>query len=155
MHTPQILKIGLISLGCLTIALPAHSQEFKAKTYTSLKSDGVDKGSNAYKLIRKAFGKKALESPDLYDSNHTDTAHIIEDEDAVIGPHFGIEILTPTVIKAKQIVNAMRSKSMTAHMIAKKAFRARPYNIVGNLKLMKALSFQKASPIFFKSNRKM
>ena len=70
------------------LTAPAQAEDFKEIASVTLKADGADEGKSAYKLIRKAFGDKAMESPDLYKSNHTGQPHIIEDTDGIVGPHF-------------------------------------------------------------------
>ncbi len=83
-----IVPLTLLSLGVLCLALPARAQLFKAKHHLELKADGPDQGLDAYALIKKAFGNKSIESPDLYPSNHVGERHIFEDVDDVVGPHF-------------------------------------------------------------------
>ena len=79
-----ILIIILFSIS----AHAAHAKEFSQIYHHELVSDGPNNGLDSYTLIRTAFGEKAIESPDLYESNHTETLHIIEDEDDIVGPHF-------------------------------------------------------------------
>ena len=79
-----ILIIILFSIS----AHAAHTKEFSQIYHHELVSDGPNNGLDSYTLIRTAFGEKAIESPDLYESNHTETLHIIEDEDDIVGPHF-------------------------------------------------------------------
>ncbi len=82
-------KLYIISLAALSIAsVPLAAESFTPKLNNHLTSDGVDKGLDSYALIQKAFGRRAIESPDLYDENHNDLLHIIEDEDDIVGPHF-------------------------------------------------------------------
>ena len=65
-----------------------HAKKFKAKHQHILKSDGVNTGLDSHALILNVLGKKSIETPDLYESNHTEVLHIFEDEDGVVGPHF-------------------------------------------------------------------
>ncbi len=82
-------KLYIISLAALSIAsVPLAAESFTPKLNNHLASDGVDKGLDSYAIIQKAFGRRAIESPDLYDENHNDLLHIIEDEDDIVGPHF-------------------------------------------------------------------
>jgi len=82
----SLLYITLLTLLCW---MPSGvAKEFKLKHQNILTSDGPDTGLDSYALIRKVFGKKAIESPDLYESNHTDTQHIIEASDDIVGDHF-------------------------------------------------------------------
>lgn len=53
-----------------------------------IKSDGVNQGKSAYKIIREALGHGALESPDLYSNDHQHTRHIEEVRDDIIGDYF-------------------------------------------------------------------
>jgi len=82
------LSVSVFSICAVMLTAPAQAENFKEIASTTLKADGPDEGKSAYKLIRKAFGEKAMESPDLYKSNHTGQKHIIEDTDDVVGPHF-------------------------------------------------------------------
>lgn len=83
-----ISQFTLIAVSAFCIAAPAQAQVFKATHHLELKADGPDQGLDAYGLIKKAFGEKSIESPDLYTSNHQGMTHIIEDVDVVVGPHF-------------------------------------------------------------------
>ena len=51
-------------------------------------ADGVNKGLDAYELIRAFAGPKSIESPDLYVNNHPSEPHIYEAKDDVVGDHF-------------------------------------------------------------------
>ncbi|MFK8016359.1 MAG: hypothetical protein AB8G17_13075 [Gammaproteobacteria bacterium] len=73
----------MVSLGA-----PAFAATFVEEHHHQLRADGPDHGQDSYALIRKAFGPRAIESPDLYRPNHRDVQHIIEDKDDVVGPHF-------------------------------------------------------------------
>lgn len=77
-----------IALTTASTALPITAQSFTSKQQNTLKSDGPDEGLDSYALIKKVFGPRSIESPDLYDDNHPDVMHIIEDEDDQVGPHF-------------------------------------------------------------------
>lgn len=77
-----------IALTTASTALPITAQSFTSKQQNTLKSDGPDEGLDSYALIKKVFGPRSIESPDLYDDNHPDVMHIIEDEDGQVGPHF-------------------------------------------------------------------
>jgi hypothetical protein len=81
-----ILPLTALATSCF--ASPIWAQNFIEKSHNQLIADGPDKGLNSYELIRKAFGKKAIESPSLYPTNHPGVAHIVEDEDELVGPHF-------------------------------------------------------------------
>jgi len=72
----------------VSMPIAAHASDFTARHETVLKADGPDQGLNSYALIRQAFGKKSIESPGLYPSNHFDVPHILEDTDEIVGPHF-------------------------------------------------------------------
>jgi len=65
-----------------------YANDFKLVYQTVLSADGKNNGKSSYDLIRAAYSKKAIESPDLYPSNHTQIQHIIEDSDDIVGPHF-------------------------------------------------------------------
>jgi len=84
----RALSVSFLSLGVLSVSVPSFAQEFKETKSVILTADGPDTGKSAYKLIKKALGSKAMESPDLYKSNHRGAPHIIEDTDDVVGPHF-------------------------------------------------------------------
>ena len=64
------------------------NNNFKTISSRTVSADGVNTGLSAYQLITKSFGKKTIESPDLYSGNHTEVEHIIEDTDSVVGNHF-------------------------------------------------------------------
>jgi len=81
-------KIAFFSLGMAALSSASFAQNFEETHLTELKADGPETGKSAHKLIQKAFGKKSIETPDLYASNHTDTPHIIEAIDEIVGPHF-------------------------------------------------------------------
>ena len=82
----SLLYISFLSLLC---CIPtSFAKEFKTKHHNVLASDGPDAGLDSYALIREQYGKKALESPDLYKTNHTETKHIIEANDTIVGNHF-------------------------------------------------------------------
>ncbi|MEL7312188.1 MAG: hypothetical protein AAFN07_11790 [Pseudomonadota bacterium] len=53
-----------------------------------LDADGAGQGEDAYDLIRAFGGKRSIEAPDLYSINHPGSAHIYEDSDSEVGPHF-------------------------------------------------------------------
>jgi hypothetical protein len=65
----------------------ANAQTFKPTHHLSLKLDGPNIGDDAYKIIQKALGDKAIEAPDIYTSNHSELKHIVEGVDAQVGPH--------------------------------------------------------------------
>ena len=96
MHRELFLNFGMteiffrsfLALGVLSFSMPAFALEFKETDRVVLKADGPDTGKSAYKLIKKALGDKAMESPDLYKSNHPGEPHILEGTDDVVGPHF-------------------------------------------------------------------
>lgn len=70
-----------------TDTLPV-SGSFVLESETIVSSDGVNSGLSAYELIENAFAEGSIEAPDFYSSNHDDVAHIFEDEDTIVGPHF-------------------------------------------------------------------
>ena len=70
----------------LTSTLPNNN--FTTISSRTVSADGVDTGLSAYQLITNSFGKKTIESPDLYSGNHTEVVHIIEDTDDEVGNHF-------------------------------------------------------------------
>lgn len=78
--------------ACAAVPLSAQSLRvgpvFTIEQENSLKSDGPETGLDSYALIQRVFGRRAIESPDLYDDNHPDVLHIIEEEDDIVGPHF-------------------------------------------------------------------
>ena len=84
----NVRKIRAVILIIILFSISAHTKEFSQIYHHELVSDGPNNGLDSYTLIRTAFGEKAIESPDLYESNHTETLHIIEDEDDIVGPHF-------------------------------------------------------------------
>lgn len=61
---------------------------FISQSTVTLDSDGTNTGLSAYTLIENAFADGSIEAPDFYSTNHTDVEHIVEDEDATVGPHF-------------------------------------------------------------------
>ena len=76
----------LAILFCFSLGVSA--KEFRLKHQHVLSSDGPDSGLDSYTLIRNVLAEKAIESPDLYESNHTGSRHITEDTDAIVGNHF-------------------------------------------------------------------
>jgi hypothetical protein len=84
----RALGVSCLAFGLMSASLPAAAQTFVEKKRVTLTADGPDEGKSAYKLIKKAFGDKAIESPDLYKPNHRAAPHITEDTDDVVGPHF-------------------------------------------------------------------
>jgi len=89
MNHNRLLKIRLATFFFILFSSEvSHAQKFTPKHHHELISDGPDNGFDSYTLIRNALGIKAIESPDLYQSNHTEKLHIIEDEDSIVGPHF-------------------------------------------------------------------
>ena len=88
MNNKDLLKVRLTALLFILFSINSHAKEFSQQYHHELTSDGPDNGLDSYSLIRNTFGKKAIESPDLYESNHTGTRHITEDEDDIVGPHF-------------------------------------------------------------------
>lgn len=79
---------SFIALSSILIAQPLSAEPFTPKQQNILKADGPETGLDSYSLIQKVFGRRSIESPDLYDNNHPDVLHIVEDEDAIVGPHF-------------------------------------------------------------------
>lgn len=88
MQRKYIPLLILCSFGATSLAPLAWGQTFQEKKQYALVSDGPDKGRDSYALIKKTFGDKAIESPDLFRSNHTSVKHIIEATDDIVGPHF-------------------------------------------------------------------
>ncbi len=92
MTLTRALQLTLLSLCTLTVISPVSAQTmqktFKETHKYELKADGPDTGKTSYQLIRKVLGKKPIESPDLYRSNHPKVSHILEGVDDVVGPHF-------------------------------------------------------------------
>ena len=71
------------------IVTPTNSSQlYHVVEERSLRSDGVDQGKDAYKLIRQFAGSRSIESPDLYANNHPEHRHIYEGTDSVVGDHF-------------------------------------------------------------------
>lgn len=83
-----IFALALSALGMSGFMHPAWGQTFVETERFVLISDGPNHGLESYALIRNAFGKKSIESPDLYRPNHQGAPHIIEAEDDLVGPHF-------------------------------------------------------------------
>ena len=84
----RTLQLSLISLCAFTIAPHASAETFTQTHKYELTADGPDTGKTSYQLIRKIFGKKSIEAPGLYRSNHPEAQHILEGQDNVVGPHF-------------------------------------------------------------------
>lgn len=76
------------ALTALSLTTSVQAQSVTELHHTSLQADGPNTGQDAYGLIRKTFGTRAIESPDLYKGNHADVVHITEDTDEIVGPHF-------------------------------------------------------------------
>ena len=81
-------SLTIWAVTALSTANTAQTQSVTELHHTSLQADGPTTGHSAYALIRKAFGTRAIESPDLYRGNHADVVHITEDTDEIVGPHF-------------------------------------------------------------------
>ena len=84
----KVLKISIILSTLMMCTFNVNAKSFKPLHETVLSADGPENGKSSYDLIRTAFTKKAIESPDLYSSNHTSTQHIIEASDDIVGHHF-------------------------------------------------------------------
>ena len=87
----MLCKTTLFYLSLLTLSIGTQgslAKELTPKYQSVLNSDGPNNGLDSYALIRKEYGRKAIESPDLYTSNHTQTKHIIEATDDQVGNHF-------------------------------------------------------------------
>lgn len=93
---PVVCGAGLLLSAC-TSAPPFDAEPnitstgnktYKVVSERSLRSDGVDKGLDAYQLIREFAGPRAIEAPDLYENNHPGIRHIYEGKDDVVGEHF-------------------------------------------------------------------
>lgn len=76
---------SLLMMAISTISIVSYTA---AKTTMTLKSDGPNQGLDAYQLIQNFAGKRAIEAPDLYLGNHTDSQHIFERFDDIVGNHF-------------------------------------------------------------------
>ena len=96
MTLTHILKLSLVSLCTFAIISPVSAQiseeipagTFKESHKSELTADGPNTGKKSYQLIRKVFGPKSIEAPDLYRGNHTESLHILEGQDDIVGPHF-------------------------------------------------------------------
>ncbi len=88
MTVSRTFQLSSVLLCSFALALPASAQTFVETHAYVLTADGPKTGDKAYTLIRDVFGKRAIEAPDLYKSNHPKTPHIIEGTDDVVGPHF-------------------------------------------------------------------
>ncbi len=84
-HLPSLL---LSLIAPFSLASSSCAQIFTETHHHKLVADGPNEGLDSYTLIRQVFGDRAIESPDLYPSNHPGAAHIIEDIDPIVGPHF-------------------------------------------------------------------
>lgn len=81
-----LLSLFLMTLCCCSSLV--NAKEFKLKHQHTLTADGPEEGLDSYAQIWNVLAPKSIESPDLYSSNHTDTKHIIEANDDVVGNHF-------------------------------------------------------------------
>ena len=63
-------------------------QRYDVLSRRILRADGQNNGLSAYELIRGFAGKRSIESPDLFQGNHSGQEHIYEDYDDNIGNHF-------------------------------------------------------------------
>ena len=88
MTQTRILQLSSLLLCASALASAASAQTFVENHAYDLTADGPDTGKKSYKLIRKVLGEKAIESPDLYKSNHSKMPHILEGVDDIVGPHF-------------------------------------------------------------------
>ena len=98
-----IINIGIFSLLSACVNIPSKNtysnslstisptnftSTYHVLSYKMLMADGVNKGFDAYSLIKKFAGPKSIESPDFYVNNHPFEPHIYEAKDAVVGNHF-------------------------------------------------------------------
>lgn len=61
---------------------------FDSVSSVTLSADGPNAGLSAYDLIENVFAAGSIEAPDMYPTDHTEVAHIVEDSDNMVGPHF-------------------------------------------------------------------
>jgi len=88
MYNTRLLKTLSAALLFVTFIINSYAKEFSQKHHHELVADGPNNGLDSYAIIRNVFGEKSIESPDLYSTNHTETRHITEGEDDIVGPHF-------------------------------------------------------------------
>ncbi|WP_181406662.1 heparin lyase I family protein [Alteromonas mediterranea] len=62
--------------------------EFIVESEASLRATGSASPAQTYSLIESVFGEGSIEAPDLFTGDHVETAHIIEETDSTVGPHF-------------------------------------------------------------------
>ena len=98
--TARVMYIFFVSallFGCMNISndqniattdIEQSRDNFVATSEVTLKADGENHGDTAYELIQEAFGKRAIEAPDLYRKDHRDVIHIHENTDDIVGHHF-------------------------------------------------------------------
>ena len=67
---------------------PAEQEAFTVTSEVTLIATGTDSASETYASIEHVFGEGSIEAPDLFEGDHTDTAHILEETDSTVGPHF-------------------------------------------------------------------
>ena len=67
---------------------PAEQEAFTVTSEVTLIATGADSASETYASIERVFGEGSIEAPDLFEGDHTDTAHILEETDSTVGPHF-------------------------------------------------------------------
>ena len=67
---------------------PAEQEAFTVTSEVTLIATGTDSASETYASIERVLGEGSIEAPDLFAGDHTDTAHILEETDSIVGPHF-------------------------------------------------------------------
>ena len=61
---------------------------FTSLSEVTLSADGPGTPDNTYERIEAVFAEGSIEAPDLFEGDHTDTPHIVEDTDDIVGDHF-------------------------------------------------------------------
>jgi len=77
----------LVTNCALASGININSLNYQIVSSVTLRADGAG-GKDTYNLIREKFGPKAIESPDLYNNNHTGFKHIQESTDSIVGNYF-------------------------------------------------------------------
>lgn len=118
------LLLRTIVLSTAMTTVPVMSESFAPKQENILKSDGPDNGLDSYSLIQQTFGRRAIEAPDLYENNHPDVSHIIEDQDDIVGPHFVFLIHRDEDIDRDGRLSERQRNEIKAYDKSKKSLKA-------------------------------
>lgn len=85
-------KTADVALREPSTSIAQDKAAFDVLSHVTLNADGENKGLSAYELIRRFYGPRPIESPDLFPENHPNIPHITEAFSDVVGKHFVFKI---------------------------------------------------------------